>query len=179
MLEGTFLNPAKVIETLPLEEGMKVAEFGSGTGLFSLKLSEKVAKEGKVFSIDVQKDALESLRARAKMEGAYNLETVWADLERPGSTKMEDGSLDAVLLPNMLFQSQKKEEILKEAFRILRTGCMMLVVDWYPEKAIFGQAMGWPAKPEDMRATAERAGFTFQQEIQTGSVYHYGLMFRK
>ena len=175
----SFLNPSRIIESLPIEEGMRVAEFGSGTGMFSLGMAQKVGRDGKVYAVDVQKETLEALRGKARMEGIFTIETVWADLERIGSTKITDGSLDVVLVPNMLFQSQAKDNILTEAYRILKPAGSAVIIDWIPEKAIYGKAMGWPVSTADMQKIAEDVGFTFVQAIQTGSVYHYGLLFKK
>ncbi|MDO8557865.1 MAG: class I SAM-dependent methyltransferase [bacterium] len=178
-MESSFLNPSRIVESLHLEEGMKVAEFGSGTGMFSLAIAEKLGAEGKVYALDVQKETLEALRAKARAEGVFNIEIVWADLEREGSTKIPDEALDMVFLPNVLFQSQKKAEILKEAHRITKPGGTVVVIDWLPKKAIFGASMGWLETPEKMQGIAEGIGLTFVDVLQTGSAYHYGLLFRK
>jgi len=177
--ENSFLNPSKIVDSLPIEEGMKVAELGCGTGAFSVEAARKVSRDGKVYAVDVQKMMLEGVQARARMEGLFNIEAVWADLEKAGSTKISDGALDMVLVPNMLFQSQKKDSILREAHRMTKPGGILLVIDWIPEKAIYGSAQGWPVKAEEMQRIAEGAGFTFSSTIQTGSAYHYGLLFKK
>jgi len=61
----------------------------------------------------------------------------------------------------------------------MKPGASAVVIDWIPEKAIFGKAMGWPLPLREMQRLCEGIGFTFAQELQTGSVYHYGLLFRK
>jgi ubiquinone/menaquinone biosynthesis C-methylase UbiE len=178
-METSFLNPTHIIESLSVEEGMKVAEFGSGTGIFSLKLAEKVGRDGKIYAVDVQKETLEALRARARMEGIFNIEMIWADLEKVGSTKLPASSLDMVFAPNMLFQCEKKEGVLSEAHRLLKAACQLVIIDWNPEKAIYGRQMGWPVSQAEMQRLAEAAGFTFINTVQTGSEYHYGLLFKK
>ncbi|MDP3963386.1 MAG: methyltransferase domain-containing protein [bacterium] len=167
------------MESLGIEEGMKLAEFGSGTGLFSLAAAQRVGRDGKVYAIDVQKVTLDSLRSRARLEGIFNLEALWVDLERMGALEIADNSLDAVLVPNMLFQSQKKDAILREALRIAKPGGQVMVIDWYPDKAIYGNEMGWPVDQAAMRGIAEKSGLTWVRDVQTGSTYHYGLLFRK
>ncbi len=178
-MENSFLNPSRIVESLPFEEGMQIAEFGSGTGMFSLAIAQKVGRDGKVYALDVQKETLEALGAKARAEGIFNIETVWADLEKQGSTKIPDGALDMVFLPNILFQSQKKAEILKEAHRITKQGGTVVIIDWIPGKEIFGTSMGWLETPEKMQDIAKNAGLTFADVLQTGSAYHYGLLFKK
>ncbi|GAI22359.1 unnamed protein product, partial [marine sediment metagenome] len=36
----SFLNPDEIVKTLPLKEGMTVADFGSGAGYFSLAIAK-------------------------------------------------------------------------------------------------------------------------------------------
>ena len=178
-MEQSFLNPARIVDALSIEEGMKIAELGCGTGAFSIEASRRIGNSGKMYAVDVQKTMLEGVRARARMEGLFNIETVWADLEKPGSTKIPNDALDAVLVPNMLFQSQKKDFIFREAYRITKSGGTLLVIDWIPEKAIYGSSQGWPMQPAEMQRIAEGAGFAFANTLQTGSAYHYGLLFKK
>lgn len=180
MQESTsFLNPERIVNLLNLREGMQVAEFGSGSGFFSLAAARKIGREGRVYAIDVQKETLEALRSRSRLEGVFNVEILWADLEKAGSTKLPDATLDLVLVPNMLFQSNRKEDVLREARRILKPGGELLIVDWIPERALYGKQMGHLVSQDAMRQIAEGVGFTFVEAIDVGSASHYGLLFRR
>ena len=112
---GEFMEAGKVVMGLGLMPGQKAADFGCGSGFFSLALARAVGDNGRVTAIDVMKEPLESVHARAEAAGLKNIDMVRADLEVLGGTKLADGSQDCVLMKNVLFQSQKKSAMLAEA----------------------------------------------------------------
>jgi ubiquinone/menaquinone biosynthesis C-methylase UbiE len=132
-MNGGFLNPEVLLKEFGIKKGMSVADFGCGAGYFSLLLARAVGDKGKVFALDVQQSALESVRSRARQEGVYNIETVWSDLEIERGSTLPDVSQDAVLIANVLFQAPDRKAILKEAWRVVKPGGAVIVIEWEPE----------------------------------------------
>ena len=176
-LSGGFLDPGKTVLEFDVKEGMSIADFGCGTGYFTILLGQKVGKDGKVYALDVQEPPLDSVRAKAKAVGLENIEAIRANLEVLGSSRLPDNSQDMVLLANILFQSTKKREIISEAARALKTGGSLIVIDWKK-----GTGGGPPdelrAEPTEMKALLSADIFSFQKDIDAGS-FHYGMMFVK
>ncbi len=112
---GGFLNPDKVIDQLNITHGMSVADFGCGHGYFSIPFARRVGNSGTVYACDVLPSALEAVETRANLENLSNIKTVRTNLENPEGSKLDPESMDLVCLANILFQSNKKEEIVKEA----------------------------------------------------------------
>ena len=129
-----FLNPENIVKQLPLESGMTVADLGAGTGSYSIPIAKRVAP-GKVYAVEVVKDLVNSIKDAARKEGLSNVEIIWGDIESPGGTKLADGSVNLVVMSNVLFQVESKEGLLVEAKRILKPRGHVLVIDW---KASFG-----------------------------------------
>src|SRR3989344_124643 len=115
-----FLSPAAVAPHIGLQPRMRVADFGAGSGEFTIWAASVVGPNGHVAAIDIRQPALDALKTRLTAEHETNVSLVRADLEAVGGTKIEDGSQDMVLIINMLFQSDKKEEVIKEARRVLK-----------------------------------------------------------
>ena len=176
-LSGGFLDPGKTVLEFDVKEGMSIADFGCGTGYFTILLGQKVGKDGKVYALDVQEPPLDSVRAKAKAVGLENIEAIRANLEVLGSSRLPDNSQDMVLLANILFQSTKKREIISEAARVLRAGGSLVVIDWKK-----GTGGGPPddlrAEPAETKALLPADIFSFQKDIDAGS-FHYGMMFVK
>ena len=187
---GGFMNPDSIVLEFGLREGMMIADFGSGAGYFTILMAKIVGQTGKVTGLDIMETALDSVRVKAKAAGLENIETVRANLEVLGSSGLAGESQDAVLLANILFQSPKKEAILKEAARVLKKDGTLIIIDW--KKGAGGLGEGSRAQPgisvgppdelrteqEQMQNMAVAEGMTWQSNIDAGS-FHYGIIFKK
>ena len=174
MMAG-FLEPRKVLDELELKEDMIAAEFGCGSGTFTILLAKRL-KEGKVYGLDVQEEPLSALRGRARAEGISNIETIRCNLEEEGGSTLPDDFLDLVLLPNVLFQAEDKKAMLEEAVRVLKKGGEMLVIDWKKDSS-FGPKEGKISQKE-VKEIGRELGLKLKKEFEAGS-FHYGLLFEK
>ena len=93
-----FLDPAKVLQEIGLEEGMQVADFGAGSGYFAFQASEMIGKNGNLYAMDVQKAVIDHLNKEIKHQGLTNFKTVWTDLEMVGHNPIPAGNIDLVLM---------------------------------------------------------------------------------
>ena len=103
---GGFLHPERTLAELEIRPGMVVADFGCGGGYFSIPAARLVGEGGKVFAVDVQKQAVDHVRSRANLDHLLNVETVWADLETPKGSRLHDAAADLVIIANILFQAE-------------------------------------------------------------------------
>lgn len=175
---GGFLDPDIIVTGFGIEKGMKVADFGCGAGYFTISLATKTGPEGRVYALDVQESALDSVRARARSHNLDNIETIRTNLEVAGSSSLGDGSQDIVLLANILFQSNKKSDIIQEAKRILKIGSEMIIIDWKKGAGGFGPPDDLRLDYEEIRKLAEKNSLLFKRDIDAGQ-FHFGLMLKK
>lgn len=175
---GGFLNPDKVADSFGIKEGMKIADFGSGSGYFTISLAQRVGPSGRVYGLDVVESALDSVRAKARVKGLNNIETIRANLETIGSSGLGNESQDIVLLANILFQSNKKEDILNEAKRVLKSGGKIIIIDWNKGTGGFGPPDDHRVDPVAMEETAKNTGFVYEYPIDAGR-FHFGIIFTK
>lgn len=178
------MNPDKIAGEFGIQQGMTVADFGSGAGYFTILMAQKVGENGKVYALDIQESALDNVRVKAKSAGLENVETIRANLEVLGGSGLADNSQDMVLLANILFQSDLKGEIIKEAVRVLKKGGALVVIDWKRATGGFGPpdnlrtdevamrnlVLGLPAQAGE--------GLVFENDIDAGQ-FHYGMKFKK
>mgnify|MGYP001592971675 FL=1 len=175
---GGFLHPERTMGRLGIRPGMIVADFGAGTGYFSLPAARLVGESGKVYAIDVQKQAVDLVRSKANLEHLQNVETVWADLERPSGSHLPDASVDLVIVANILFQADAKAEVLAEARRIAKSGGRLAVLEWDQTPFPAGPPAAMCISKPLARRLAEEAGFQLEKEFEAGT-HHYGLLFVK
>lgn len=173
-----FLHPERAVSRLEIKKGMTIADFGSGSGFFTIAAARIVGETGKVYSIDIQKSSLDLIKSKAAIENLLNIETVWADLELPQGSHLQPASVDVVFISNILFQVEKKLEVMREAWRILKPQGKIAVIEW-DETPFSG---GPPPELRIPKRMAEsllgEAGFLLDREFEAGS-HHYGLLYRK
>ncbi|MFA7252275.1 MAG: methyltransferase domain-containing protein [Candidatus Paceibacterota bacterium] len=173
-----FSDPENNIRQLSLVDGMHVADFGSGSGFYSLAIAKAVAPTGRVFAVDIQKDLLQKLKNGAKQSHLNNVDIIWGDLEHLGGTKLRENSMDAVVVANLFFQIQNKDGLCLEIKRVLKPKARVLVVDWSASFGGIGPQENDVVPKINMTTLFHDHGFTLDREIAAGAE-HYGLVFRK
>ncbi len=173
-----FSDPENNIKQFALTPGMVVADFGSGSGFYTMAAAKAVMPGGKVFAVDIQKDLLQKLKNGAAQNHLNNIDIVWGDLEHLGGTKLRESSLDAVIICNLFFQIENQDGLCLEAKRILRPNGRVLVVDWDASFGGIGPLEKDVVPKIKMTAIFQDHGFVLDREIQAGA-QHYGLVFRK
>jgi ubiquinone/menaquinone biosynthesis C-methylase UbiE len=176
--QASFLDVDRIVHALSIAPGMKVADLGCGSGYFVIALAKIVGPNGTVTAVDVMKEALESVHARAEGMGLKNVTTVRADLEVLGGTKIADNSQDLVLLKNILFQSRKKDQILREAARVAKPGGRLVVIDWAKGKGGLGPPDELRTNVTQVGQLAEQAGMRLDGQLVTDA-FHFGAVFTK
>ena len=174
----TIMDPADVLRTVGVHQGSVVADFGSGVGFFAMPAAIMVGNEGKIWAVDVNENFLESLSKKTEESGFNNIQTVLADLEKLGSTKISDASCDLVLIFNVMHQASGKKEIMEEAKRIIKLGGRLVIIDWNKEESPLGPDQAIRVAPEILKEIAASLGFKFEKNFDT-DIYHYGLEFIK
>lgn len=170
-----FINPEEVLDEIDLHSKMRGAEFGCGSGHWALSLAHHLS-QGLVYALDVQPGPLSALRAKVEREKIPNLQVLQRDLAEKEGSRLPSRSLDIVLIPNLLFQVEEKEEVLKEAKRVLRPEGILLVVDWQKGERLTSSQSYITA--EQVKSMVQKLGFSLQKEIPAGES-HYALVFTR
>lgn len=174
-----FLNPTRAVKAAKIHDSMLVADFGVGGGFFTTALARAVGPRGKVYAIDINRNLLERLAPFAEIEGLKNIEYVQGDLDEPHGSSLPDGALDVVMMANILFQVEKKDMLIQEAFRVLRKGGRLVLIDWKDSFGGMGPHKDHVIPQEKALALAVRGGgFAHLEDINAGT-YHYGLILKK
>lgn len=172
------MHPENIAREFGVGEGMSVADFGSGAGYFTIILGRMVGEGGKVYALDIQETALDNVRVKAKAAGIQNIETIRTNLEVAGSSGLPDNSQDMVLVANILFQSDKKVDIIRETNRVLKNGGRLILIDWKFGTGGFGPPDELRTDETAMRNLVAGEGLVFEKPIDAGQ-FHYGMIFKK
>ena len=173
-----FSNPDKNIDQFSLGDGMYVADFGAGSGAYTLAAARAVGGDGKVYAIDVRQETLAKIKKEATEKSLHNVEVLRGDLERTGGSGLRDGAVDAVIVSNILFQIQDKKAFVSEIRRVLRPTGRVLLVEWSASFGGVGPQAEMVVREETARALFLENGFSLQKTIDAGA-QHYGLIFKR
>ncbi len=142
---------------LKLMPPMVIADLGAGEGAFSLLLAQRAKK---VIAVDTSARMVEVGRQQAKQQGVKNVEYRLGDMEE---VPIEDGSVDLVFFSQSLHHALHPERAVAEAWRILRPGGRIAVLDLAKhrfEEARELYADEWLGFSEvQLESAMEKAGF--------------------
>ena len=169
-----FINPEKILKELDLKPDMSAADFGCGSGGFTIPLA-KILYEGLVYALDVQEGPLNALKGRANAEGVKNIKFIRVDLEKENGSKLSSSSINLVIVANVLFQAEDKKAMISEAKRVLSSSGKLVIIDWAKGSGFEGIAEGRVDK-EEIKKMALDIGLSFEKEIEAGK-YHFCLIF--
>jgi len=116
----------KVMDLAEIEPGMTVADIGAGNGYYTVRLAERVGKEGRVLAQDIDPGALQRLGARVERE---RLDNVSIKLGAPDDPRLPVNSFDRIFLVHMYHEVQDPYAFLWHMWPSLRKGGQVIVVD--------------------------------------------------
>ncbi len=118
-------------EEIVLTEAMEVLDFGCGTGLVTLQLSERT---GRVTGVDSSQGMLDVLDGKAQSCQICNVATRRVDLE---SGDVLEGMFDLVVSTMTLHHVRDVPLLLEQFAGVLKTGGQVCIADLDPENGAF------------------------------------------
>jgi len=172
-----FTNPLENLKNFDIRENMILVDLGAGTGFYSIHSAHMVPK-GKVYAIDINQDFLRTIRNKAKDLYISNLECFHGDIEKKNGTKLASNIADRVIASNILFQLEDKNSFLEEAYRILKPGGKLLLIDPQMDSLVLGKHKNRAIPRNKAHEMFEEIGLEWERDILAGS-HHYGMIFSK
>ena len=122
-------NTSLAIANLPISEDSKVADVGAGSGFYTFRIAEKVP-EGKVYAVDIQKEALDYINNKAKDQKVDNIVTILGSEKSPN---LPENTLDLVLMVDVYHELAFPEEMLQNIRRSLKPSGKLLLIEYRGE----------------------------------------------
>lgn len=173
-----FLDPIEIINQLEILPDMTVAHFGCGTGFFTFPIARKIGENGKIYALDILEQKIEIIESQAKLEGLSNIIAKRVSLENEAGSKLENESADWIILTNMLYQNEKKDNIIKEAKRVLKNGGKILLIDWENLDSSIGPQMKHRVSKDELKEMIMKNDLSILKEIETSN-FHFGWILKK
>lgn len=174
-----FRSRHEIVKQLKLSPGERIADIGSGTGLFVEPFSNAVGKKGWVYALDIAPKFVERV---GKMSDILNLDNVTPVLCGQDDIRLAPGSIDAAFICDVYHHFEYPAASLASLHRAMVPGGKLVVIDF---ERIPGKSRDWTlnhvrAGKETFRKEIEQAGFEFVEEVKIPSFQeNYFLRFKR
>ena len=128
----------RVIETLVIPPGSRVADIGAGSGLFSRPIAQHLGRAGVLYAVDIDPGLLKIIDRRSKEENLTNIRTVLAATDDP---KLPE-QVDLAFICDALHHIGNQAEYFKTLAKYIKPGGRIAVIDF---------SETWPVGHEKMR----------------------------
>lgn len=154
--------------------GMRVGDFGAGSGTYSMILLDRVGEEGQVYALDALPQSLESIRRQSLKTGKRCM-TVCADFDT--ELPMRDNLLDVAVVANTLhaIDPLHRQAFVHELGRVVVPGGQILLLEWADSFKNMGPPAPLVVAPVDAVRLFRTAGFTTSTMLPAGT-HHYAFV---
>lgn len=133
----------RVVSALELKPGMKVADVGSGSGLFTRPIAKAIVPGGVAYAVDIDTALLDIVARSAREQKIDNIVTIAA---AAGDPKLPE-QVDVAFICDTLHHIENPAEYVRTLKKHLKSGGRVAVID-FSER--------WPQGHESMRYSLDQ-----------------------
>lgn len=162
-------NPDSILADIGLRPGLTFVDVGCGDGFFALPAAKIVGKEGRVYAVDFDAQAISSLKEKALRSSLMNVEIRVGKAE---NTVFCESCADVVFFGIVLHDFDDPAKVLKNAARMIKPSGRLVDLDWKKKPMNFGPPENIRFSEEEAAKLIFKAGFKVEQRREAGP-FHY------
>ncbi|MGB3131189.1 MAG: arsenite methyltransferase [Saprospiraceae bacterium] len=116
-----------------IQKGQTILDLGSGAGFDCFLAARETGESGKVIGIDMTPEMVMQARKNAKKGNYKNVEFIIGEIE---NLPIENDSIDLIISNCVINLSNQKEQVFREAFRVLKQNGSILFSDIVLQKEL-------------------------------------------
>jgi len=138
---NTFESPGRevydkkniILQTLQIQPGMKIADIGAGTGLYTIPLAQQVGTTGLVYAVDISENFVKNVNLRAEKKGLHN---VLGHVNSQTEIGLPKNSIDLAFICNTYHHFEYPITTLKSIYQSLGSEGKLVIIDYKREPKI-------------------------------------------
>lgn len=150
-----------ILEQAELEQKEVFVEIGAGTAFFSIAFLEQAAPTT-LYACDISAPMLDWVRENV----VPRYPAIYPVRNEEVTIPLGDAIADLVFMIHLHHELDNPQRILEEAYRLLRKGGKVLVIDWKKEEMTEGPPVHIRCQPQEVERQMKRANF---QQIRHSS----------
>jgi ubiquinone/menaquinone biosynthesis C-methylase UbiE len=155
-----------------VEAGAVWADFGAGTGAFTLALADLLGPGGEIYAVDKDRSAL---KEQERMMLSHFPGTVLHYINADFTQRLDFPPLDGVVMANSLHFLRQKDAMLQMARDYLKPGGRLIIVEYNSERG--NMWVPYPFTFRSWEALAHRNGFANTTLLATVPSRFFGGMY--
>jgi ubiquinone/menaquinone biosynthesis C-methylase UbiE len=147
-------NPDLIWKELALSGPRVLVEIGAGTGFFAAPFARNM-RSGTVYACDVQDEMVAWMKEHLPSDIRYRVVPMKMEETK---VPLQDAIADLVYMINLHHELEDPVAIVKEAYRLLKPGGTVMVMDWKKEETPAGPPVEIRVSEDEIIRDIEKAG---------------------
>ncbi|MUK90634.1 methyltransferase domain-containing protein [Ornithinibacillus sp. L9] len=157
----------EVRQELRNSKSKSLIDYGSGTGLISLELSDLVES---ILLVDSSEQMLKVAKAKISHKGITNYKVLYSDFTK----QTPEHKTDIVLMSLVLLHIPDTKKILHEMFNILNDGGKLIIIDFDKNDKVYHPKVHNGFSHEELKKLLSEVGY---KSIEMKTFYHGNRIF--
>jgi ubiquinone/menaquinone biosynthesis C-methylase UbiE len=169
-------NPEVILSHIGLKPDFAFVDVGCGNGFFAIPAAQIVGENGTVYGLDINTNAISSLRETARRRQLRNLVL---RVGRAEDTVLCESCADIVFFANDLHDFEDPNKVLANAMKMLKPSGRLVDIDWKKKNMmIIGPPLQIRLSEEEAASLIKMNGFEVETVEEAGP-YHYMIVAKR
>src|SRR5574344_1996848 len=147
-----WINSDSIWTTLELKNTKTLIDIGAGTGICAREFAKKI-NNGKIYACDSSKIMVDWMQENLPEKNIIPF------LTKENSIDLDNGIADLVYMITVHHELLEPEKLLKEGYRLLKSGGKITIMDWKKEEMIDGPSIEKRISEEMIIKQLKNVGF--------------------
>ena len=132
---ATFESPGRevydkketILHAVQVKPGMRIADIGAGTGLYSIAFAQQTGEKGIVYAVDISRNFVRNIELRAENQGLKNIKGIINNQKEIG---LAQNSIDLAFICDTYHHFEYPLTTLQSVYQALSSGGKLIIIDF-------------------------------------------------